>query len=105
MKFFDASQAKNKLAAAKVKWRVSCKLILNDMQVVHLRDITEDYANTLAAWRERFFEKLDVVKEQGFDENFIRMWDFYLSYCEGGFRERVISTVQLSFAKPGYRFV
>ncbi len=76
-----------------------------DMQIVHLRDITEDYANTLADWRERFFNELDTVKAQGFDENFIRMWDFYLSYCEGGFRERVISTVQLAFAKPGYRFV
>ena len=32
------------------------------------------------------------------------MWDFYLCYCEGGFRERVISTVQLAFAKPDYRF-
>jgi cyclopropane-fatty-acyl-phospholipid synthase len=75
-----------------------------DMQIVHMRDITEDYANTLAQWRQRFFLQLDAVREQGFDDQFIRMWDFYLCYCEGGFRERVISTVQLSFAKPGYRF-
>ncbi|MEM1110740.1 MAG: cyclopropane-fatty-acyl-phospholipid synthase family protein [Pseudomonadota bacterium] len=75
-----------------------------DMQMVHLRDITEDYADTLASWRERFFAQLEAVKAQGFDEQFVRMWDFYLSYCEGGFRERIISTVQLSFAKPGYRF-
>ena len=75
-----------------------------DMQMTNLRDITEHYADTLAAWRERFFDRLEEVRRQGFDETFIRMWEFYLCYCEGGFRERVIGTVQLTFAKPGYRF-
>lgn len=74
-----------------------------DMQMVHLRDITQDYALTLAHWRTRFMDNLDSVRAMGFDENFIRMWDYYLCYCEGGFRERIISTVQLAFAKPGYR--
>ncbi|MFT7388673.1 MAG: cyclopropane-fatty-acyl-phospholipid synthase [Candidatus Endobugula sp.] len=71
-----------------------------DMQIVGIDDITLDYAKTLAAWRERFFEKIDHVREQGFDDVFIRMWDFYFAYCEGGFRERAISTVQLVMAKP-----
>ena len=75
-----------------------------DLQMVHLRDITEDYAETLAEWHRRFNDSLDTVRDMGFDDRFIRMWQFYLSYCEGGFRERIISTVQLSFAKPGYRF-
>jgi cyclopropane-fatty-acyl-phospholipid synthase len=75
-----------------------------DMQMVHLRDITPDYALTLAHWRERFMERLEDVREMGFDDQFIRMWEFYLAYCEGGFRERIISTVQLAFAKPAYRF-
>ena len=75
-----------------------------DMQMVHLRDITPDYAITLAHWRERFMNRLDDVRGMGFDEQFIRMWEFYLAYCEGGFRERIIGTVQLAFAKPGYRF-
>jgi cyclopropane-fatty-acyl-phospholipid synthase len=75
-----------------------------DMQMVHLRDITPDYALTLAHWRERFMNRLDDVRAMGFDEQFIRMWEFYLAYCEGGFRERIIGTVQLAFAKPGYRF-
>ena len=75
-----------------------------DMQIIHLRDITQDYADTLASWRKRFMEKLPEVRAQGFDTTFERMWDFYLCYCEGGFRERVIGTVQLTFAKPGYRF-
>ncbi|PLW84259.1 SAM-dependent methyltransferase [Kineobactrum sediminis] len=74
-----------------------------DMQLVHLRDITLDYARTLACWRERFTAELETVRHMGFDEQFIRMWEFYLCYCEGGFRERIISTVQLAFAKPGYR--
>jgi cyclopropane-fatty-acyl-phospholipid synthase len=75
-----------------------------DMQIVHLRDITADYAQTLAHWRERFQVALPQVREQGFDQTFERMWEFYLCYCEGGFHERVIGTVQLTFAKPGYRF-
>ncbi len=75
-----------------------------DMQMVHLRDITPDYALTLAHWRRRFMDRLEEVRAMGFDEQFIRMWEFYLAYCEGGFRERIISTVQLAFAKPGYRF-
>ena len=75
-----------------------------DMQIIHLRDITGDYADTLAEWRRRFQAALPQVRAQGFDELFERMWEFYLCYCEGGFRERVISTVQLTFAKPGYRF-
>ena len=74
-----------------------------DMQMVHLRDITEDYAITLAHWRERFLSRLEDVRAMGFSEEFIRMWEYYLVYCEGGFRERVIGTVQLAFAKAGYR--
>jgi cyclopropane-fatty-acyl-phospholipid synthase len=75
-----------------------------DLQIIHLRDITEDYAITLSHWRERFMSKLDNVRSMGFDEEFIRMWEYYLCYCEGGFQERIISTVQLAFAKPRYRF-
>lgn len=74
-----------------------------DMQMVHLRDITADYASTLAHWRQRFMERLDEVRALGFDRRFIRMWEFYLCYCEGGFRERIIGTTQMAFAKPGYR--
>ncbi|MBP6700257.1 MAG: class I SAM-dependent methyltransferase [Halioglobus sp.] len=75
-----------------------------DLQMVHLRDITRDYALTLAHWRERFLEAQAAVRQLGFDQTFVRMWEFYLAYCEGGFRERIIGTVQLAFAKPGYRF-
>jgi cyclopropane-fatty-acyl-phospholipid synthase len=70
-----------------------------DMQMTQFQDITADYARTLAHWRERFHAHLPQIREQGFDETFIRMWEFYLCYCEGGFRENVIGTAQFSFAK------
>ena len=76
----------------------------SDMQVVNLKDITLDYARTLQEWRQRFMAARDEVRDQGFDDVFERMWEFYLCYCEGGFRERIIGTVQMTFAKPGYRF-
>ncbi len=44
-----------------------------------------DYARTLAAWRTAFHARLDAVRAQGFDERFIRTWEFYLSYCEAAF--------------------
>ena len=75
-----------------------------DMQMVHLRDITTDYATTLAHWRQRFLANLEAVRSMGFNDEFTRMWEFYLCYCEGGFRERIIGTVQIALAKPGYRF-
>ena len=81
-----------------------CLARKTDMQMVALEDITEHYAMTLADWRQRFHEQRHRVTDMGFDEVFCRMWDFYLAYCEGGFRERAISTVQTVFAKPGYRF-
>ncbi len=74
-----------------------------DMQLIDLRDITLDYALTLRAWRERFHDQLAHVRELGCDETFIRMWRYYLCFCEGGFLERVIHTAQYLLAKPGYR--
>jgi cyclopropane-fatty-acyl-phospholipid synthase len=74
-----------------------------NLNLIDVRDMTEDYARTLKAWRETFFSKLDAVKALGFNASFIRLWEFYLSYCEGGFSERVIGTSQLLFAKPRYQ--
>jgi cyclopropane-fatty-acyl-phospholipid synthase len=74
-----------------------------DMQIVGLEDITADYARTLEAWRDRFLHRIDDVKALGFDDVFIRMWEFYLAYCEGGFIERVIGTSQIVMAKPHCR--
>ncbi|MGX5203321.1 class I SAM-dependent methyltransferase [Aliikangiella sp. IMCC44632] len=71
-----------------------------DMRMLDLFDMGVDYALTLEKWRLQFFHNLEKIRQQGFDDNFIRMWHFYLCYCEGGFRERVISDVQLHLVKP-----
>jgi len=76
-----------------------------DLRLIHLEDITPHYARTLRCWRERFFEKIDEVRKMGFPENFVRMWEYYLCYCEGAFRERYIGDVQMIFSKPLYRQV
>ena len=75
----------------------------SDLRLVHLEDITPHYARTLREWRQRFFTNLDKVRELGYSDTFIRMWDYYLCYCEGGFAERYIGDVQMVFAKPLYR--
>jgi cyclopropane-fatty-acyl-phospholipid synthase len=74
-----------------------------DMRQVHLDDITAHYTTTLAAWRERFLAAREHLAALGYDERFRRLWELYLSYCEGGFAERRIQDVQLLLAKPGYR--
>ena len=74
-----------------------------DLKMFHLEDITEHYARTLSIWRDRFFKRLDAVRALGFDDVFVRMWDFYLSYCEGGFRSRYIGSVQMLLTKPLWR--
>jgi len=73
-----------------------------DMQIVDLEDITAHYARTISHWRHTFLKQASKVKALGFDEQFIRMWEFYLCYCEGGFMQRVISTAQFVFAKPRF---
>lgn len=72
----------------------------SDMRVLHSEDIGIHYAITLEKWREQFFDNIESIKAQGFGEAFIRMWEFYLCYCEGGFRERVISDIQMHLVKP-----
>ncbi len=67
-----------------------------------LEDIGTHYARTLREWRRRFTAVLDSVRAQGFDETFIRMWDYYLATCEGAFLERHISDVQLLIVKEGH---
>ncbi len=67
------------------------------LKLKHLSDIGQSYALTLHEWRKRFLEKLPQVQDMGFDPRFIRMWDFYLCYCEGGFLEGAISDVHLLF--------
>jgi cyclopropane-fatty-acyl-phospholipid synthase len=71
-----------------------------DLRIFHLEDITPHYVETLKRWRENFFRNIDQVKALGFPETFIRMWEFYLCYCEGGFAERYLGDVQILMTKP-----
>jgi cyclopropane-fatty-acyl-phospholipid synthase len=70
-----------------------------DMRVVRLDDIGPHYATTLRLWREAFFANLDKVRALGYSEEFIRLWDYYLCYCEGGFAERQLGDVQMLLTK------
>lgn len=74
-----------------------------DMRLLDLEDIGLHYATTLKHWRKHFMARLDEVRRQGYPESFIRMWEFYLCYCEGAFLERAISNVQILFSKPESR--
>lgn len=74
-----------------------------DLRLVHLQDFAEHYAMTLRAWCERFLQKAEYIKQQGYSDEFIRMWEYYLCYCEGGFKERSIGVSHLVFAKPQHK--
>ena len=74
-----------------------------DMRLVHLEDIAPHYVCTLKTWRDRFFSKLDDVRSLGFPESFIRLWEYYLCYCEAAFTERLVGTVQMHFARSECR--
>jgi len=82
---------------------LASKTRASDLALTQLEDFGHSYALTLKAWRERFMAHLPQVRAQGFDERFIRMWEFYLAYCEGGFRERSIGVAHLLLARPGNR--
>ncbi|XOV79918.1 MAG: class I SAM-dependent methyltransferase [Aestuariibacter sp.] len=74
-----------------------------DMVMHQLHDIGLHYANTLKHWRERFLTAWPQLQTQGFDEQFKRLWLYYLCYCEGGFLQRAISTVHLTARKPAFQ--
>ncbi len=74
-----------------------------DLKVFNLEDIGPHYAPTLRIWRERFLANLQRVKELGYPDSFVRLWEFYLCYCEGGFAERQLGNVQMLLTKPDCR--
>lgn len=73
---------------------------VSNMAVTAVEDIGLDYALTLNHWRRNFFAHIDAIKALGYPDEFIRMWEFYLCYCEGGFIEKAISDVHLTAEKP-----
>jgi cyclopropane-fatty-acyl-phospholipid synthase len=72
------------------------------LRITGVDDIGLHYATTLAHWRRNFFAHLDAVRAQGYPEPFIRMWEYYLCYCEGAFAERAISDVHFMAERPAY---
>ena len=74
-----------------------------DMRVVDVEDIGPHYATTLKRWHDRFFGNIERVRDMGFSDEFIRMWQYYLCYCEGGFIERTIGNVQMLVMRPDAR--
>ena len=72
-----------------------------DLTLVEVEDITQHYARTIKYWRQGFIKALPEIRSLGFSESFIRIWEFYLVYCEAGFLENLIGDFQFVFAKPG----
>ncbi|HET9034342.1 MAG TPA: cyclopropane-fatty-acyl-phospholipid synthase family protein [Dokdonella sp.] len=75
----------------------------SNMKLFNLEDIGPSYALTLRAWRKRFLDRIEQVRALGYPDRFVRMWVFYLAYCEGGFIERSIGDVQMLLCKPEAR--
>lgn len=71
-----------------------------DLTLVDLKDLGLDYARTLHLWFLEFNKSLDKVKSLGFDETFIRKWNYYLNYCEAAFSMRNINVMQLVYTRP-----
>jgi len=80
---------------------LEAKRRVTDLNLVHFEDFGPSYARTLEVWRKRFLAQRGEVRRLGFDDHFIRLWEFYLAYCEAGFRERSIGVAHLKFAKAG----
>ncbi len=75
----------------------------SDLNLIALQDFGAHYAKTLETWRSALKARADELRGLGYDPRFQRLWEFYLSYCAGGFAERVLGVSHLVFAKPGWR--
>lgn len=74
-----------------------------DLRLVHVEDLAPHYAETLRHWRRAFQSRQDEVRAMGYSEEFLRLWNYYLCYCEAGFEERYVGVVQMQFDKPECR--
>lgn len=72
----------------------------SDMFLFGLKDLGKSYATTLAEWRDRFNTNIDKIRQMGFDESFIRKWNYYFAYCEAAFDMRNINVVQMVYTRP-----
>jgi len=83
---------------------VICDLLKNNtnMYMKQLSDYRIDYAKTLSAWRASFLDNREAIQSLGFNDDFIRLWEYYFSYCEGGFRESAIGLAHIELIKNEY---
>ena len=72
----------------------------SELTLIDLKDFGQDYAKTLRIWRENFNACLSEVRAQGFDDTFIRKWNYYLCYCEAAFAMRNINVMQVLYSAP-----
>ena len=72
----------------------------SDMKIRYMEDFGPDYARTLRTWRHNFIEKTDEVRKLGYGEDFVRLWNYYLCYCEAGFEERYTGVCHILLNKP-----
>ena len=70
----------------------------NEMDFLKINYYSDDYAKTLKAWKKNFLESWKSISALGFEDSFKRMWEFYLSYCEAGFKSRNINLIQFSMS-------
>jgi len=75
----------------------------SDLKLVHLEEFGGHYAETLRRWRAAFDERRSDIARLGYGGRLLRLWDYYLCYCEAGFEERRVGVVHLQFDKPGCR--
>ncbi len=81
----------------------SSMTLASDLRLVDLEDISEHYVKTLATWRTNLADRWEEARAMGYSDEFLRMWEFYFAYCEGGFAERSIGDVHMMLQRPGAR--
>lgn len=82
---------------------IASALQAGDLSIRWREDFGLHYAQTMKHWREQFAQKIDRVRRLGFDDRFLRMWHYYLCYCEAGFLDSQISVAHFLLAKPNCR--
>ena len=73
----------------------------SDFRLVHMEDFSRHYAETLRQWRVMLVQNRPAILARGYGEQFLRTWEWYLAYCEGGYAERYLGLAQLVFVRPG----
>lgn len=73
---------------------------VTDLRLIHVEDLSPHYAETLRRWRQGFRAKADQIRALGYKEELIRLWDYYLCYCEAAFMENCVQVLQIQWEKP-----